>query len=452
VAVPLTRRALAWFALALPLALLAAGCKLPVQRGRWNVVFVVVDTLRADRLSAYGYGRPTSPRFDAFAKGGYLFTDARAQASCTYPSVNSLLTSRYPARFLDQPGGALGIPSGVRSLPEILAAHGWSTGAVSASAVVRATPSDTNPSGGFGRGFGQFDEECTWRDATCVTQRGLDEVGRLREPFLLYLHYLDPHGPYKPPQPFRRRFRIGTSDQVWAVKGNPNLLTAWLEGKGKKVDYTPADVGFMSGLYDGEVAFWDDRFGLLLDELQQRGLLDRTVVVVVADHGEAFLEHGSLKHCRTVYDEEVKTPLLLRLPRQRGGERLAGAVQNLDVMPTLLDLLGLPLAPQQLEGVSLLPRLDGRGPGGELAFSMINNQRSVSDGRYKLVRDFARNSWALFDLARDAGERHDIARQRPAELERLRAALEKMLARTEGPGADERSREATARLHALGYL
>jgi arylsulfatase A-like enzyme len=434
------------------LAVLAASCRLPIQRGRWNVLVVVVDTLRADRLGAYGYRRPTSPSFDALAAESFLFTDARAQSACTFPSVNSLLTSRYPSRFLGQPAGAMGIPAGTPSVAEILRAGGWSTAAVSASAVVREHPSRHNPSGGFGRGFDRFDEDCLWRDASCVTRRGLESVARLREPFFLYLHYLDPHGPYDPPQPFRKRFRVGRTTQPWALRGNPSPLARMLDGTGGEVAYRPPDVRFLQGLYDGEIAFFDSQLGALLEELRERRLLGRTIVVVVADHGESFLEHGTVKHCRSVFDSEVKTPFLVRLPRQRAGARLAGAVQNVDLVPTLLDLLGLPLAGRGFEGRSLVARLEGAPPTDELAFAAMGAQRSVADGRYKLIADLGSGSWRLFDLRADPGELRDVAARAPEPLARLRRALRGWVSEVEGEKGLLESEEAQRRLRALGYL
>lgn len=432
------------------LALLLSSCRLPIQRGRWNVVVVVVDTLRADRLGAYGYPRGTSPSFDALAAESYLFTDARAQASCTFPSVNSLLTSRYPARFLGQPGGALGIPAGMPSLAELLQARGWSTAAVSASAIVRQTPTRFNPTAGFARGFERFDEECLWRGAACVTNHGIAATARLREPFFLYLHYIDPHGPYDPPQPFRKQFRIGRTSQPWLPRGDPTPIARTLEG-GPRVTWTRRELRFLQGLYDGEVAYVDSQLGKLVDELRKKGLLQRTILVVLSDHGESFLEHQTVRHCETVFDGEVKTPLLLRLPRQRHGEKLSGAVENLDVVPTLVDLLGLPVDGQGFEGRSLLPRLDGKAGGERYAYSMMNRWRSVADDRYKLVTELGTNDWRLFDLRRDPGEQHDVKSEAKEAFARLRKALQEQLARTETPEVTRYAAEADARLRALGY-
>jgi len=434
----------------LAVALLLSSCRLPIQRGRWNVVVVVVDTLRADRLGAYGYPRGTSPSFDALAGESYLFTDARAQASCTFPSVNSLLTSRYPARFLGQAGGAFGIPQGTPSLAELLVARGWSTAAVSASAIVRKSPTRFNPSGGFARGFERFDEECLWRGAACVTNHGIAATARLREPFFLYLHYIDPHGPYDPPKPFRKQFRIGRTSQPWLVHGDPAPIARTLEG-GPRVSWTPRELRFLQGLYDGEVAYVDAQLGKLVEELRKKGLLQRTILVVLSDHGESFLEHGTVRHCQTVFDAEVKTPLLLRLPRQRHGEKLGGAVENLDVVPTLVDMLGLPVEGQRFEGRSLLPRLDGKAGGERYAFSMVNRWRGVADDRYKLVTELGTDDWRLFDLRRDPGEQRDVKGEAKEAFARLRKALQEQLARTETPEVTRYAAEADARLRAVGY-
>src|ERR1044072_9071971 len=369
--------------LLIAVALVAVSCRLPLQRGRWNVIVVMVDTLRADHLAAYGYTRPTSPNFDALAAQSYLFTDARSQASCTYPSVNSVLTSRYPSRFLGQAEGRFGIPDNVRTIGEILGAQGWSTAAVSASPVVRKNPTRYNPGGGFDRGFGRFDEECLWHPGACVSNRGLATAERLREPFFLYLHYMDPHGPYDPPQPYRKQFRAGRTQERWALRGDVNPLQRFLDGTGPPATYGPAALRFCEGLYDGEIAYFDAQLGRLVDQLRGRRLLDRTILVVLSDHGESFLEHGKLKHCQSVYDSEVKVPFLVRLPRQHRGERIAGPIENLDLVPTLLDLLALPVEGQGFEGRSLMPRLAGKPAGERLAFSMIQRQRSAAGAAYK---------------------------------------------------------------------
>jgi arylsulfatase A-like enzyme len=182
-----------------------------------NLLLVLVDTLRADHLSSYGYPRNTSPRIDAWAAENLLFESARSQAPCTFPSVNSLLTSRDPIHFHGRRGDDLGIPADFLSLPEILSERGFTTAAVSDSPIVRRTPSKYNTAGNFGRGFHTFDESCYAPnfhfDAACVNRRAtllLDELGQNSDsPFFLYLHYMPTHGRYQPPASHKRRFGLG---------------------------------------------------------------------------------------------------------------------------------------------------------------------------------------------------------------------------------------------------
>jgi arylsulfatase len=200
----------------------AAGCARKAPRRPINVIVILVDTLRADHLSGYGYHRNTSPMIDRFARTGVLFERNWSQAPCTYPSVNSLLTSRYPVHLLEgQEQQNLGITEGIPTLAEMLEARGYDTYAISASPIVRVTPSRFNKAGGFGRGFDQFDEDCLWKDASCINRKA-EGIVRTHasnpesRPFFLYLHYMDPHGPYQPPERFSSRFAGSyTGEKEW---------------------------------------------------------------------------------------------------------------------------------------------------------------------------------------------------------------------------------------------
>ena len=167
----------------------ATGCDQPPRpeaRGpeAKNVIIVLVDTLRADHMSTYGYERPTSPYLDEFAAGALVFEHTRSQSSCTFPSVNSLMTSRYPDVFARQGEGQFGIPAKYPAIAEILDDLGYYTVAVSQSPVVRNTPSEHNPNGGFGRGFDRFVEGCVWRHGTCLNRRIFKELDLVGEPVL----------------------------------------------------------------------------------------------------------------------------------------------------------------------------------------------------------------------------------------------------------------------------
>lgn len=421
-----------------------------------NVVLVLVDTLRADHLSLYGYGRPTSPRLEALARSAAVFSDARAQAPCTFPSANSILTGEYPQAFLGQADGALGIPSEKRSLAEILAARGYRTAAISASPIVRKSPSRFNPGGGFDRGFGQFEESCLWGSAACVNAAALQQVEQGAAPFFLYLHYLDPHGPYRPPAGHPRAFAPPDyTGGEGVAAGDPNPLAKALEAGQAP---SPADVAHLAALYDDEIAYFDARFGELVDDLAARGVLDHTLLVLLADHGEEFLDHGHLKHCHTLFDSEIRTPLLIRPPGGLpGGRRIAGGAANLDVVPTILDYLEM--APAGLPGTSLRPRIEGAGPVDEEerpVFAAWGALRSVTTGGRKLVYDLDADRFALFELASDPAELRDLAAEKPAWVSPLRRLLFPWVIAQEGADSREKSlRQGAAareRLRSLGYL
>jgi len=436
-----------------PAALLLLSCHREPARPR-NVLFILVDTLRADRLGIYGYGRRTSPNLDAFARRAVRFDNARSQASCTFPSANSILTSRWPAAFLGQPDQAVGIPPGIPSLAEILQSHGYRTVAVSASAVVRNTPSPYNPSAGFGRGFEVFDETCEWRSAACVNRKAMPHLQEGERPLFLYLHYLDPHAPYQPPKTWRRRFAVGQPADRWVRKGDPNPLGRWIYAHKKNPGLTPANLQFLKDLYDEEIAFFDAQFAVLIDKLRAAGLLEDSILVFTSDHGEELLEHGHVNHCRVLFDSSIRVPLFLRIPGVKA-RTVAPPVQSLDLVPTILDYLGIDAKPYRLEGRSLRPLLVGQGAG-DVQFGLQGTYRSVADGRFKLIQDLDSGAVSLFDLAADPGETADVLiRQRRAYF-RLRGALTAWLARTEGNGTAEESvrkaRETDGRLRSLGYI
>lgn len=436
-----------------PAALFAlSACQPEAPSPLPNVILVLVDTLRAENLSLYGYDRPTSPRLEELAHSSAVFLAARAQAPCTFPSANSILTGEFPQAFLGQSGGAMGIPPATLSLAERLLGRGYRTAAVSASPIVRKSPSRFNPGGGFERGFERFHEDCLWQGAACVNGAALGLVDELPEPFFLYLHYLDPHGPYRPPAGHARKFAAaGPAGAPGVAEGDPNPLSKAIEAGAVP---EPADLVHLEALYDDEIAYFDARFGELVDTLRARGVLDRSVLVLVADHGEQFFEHGHLKHCHTLFDAEIRTPLLVRPPGGlETGRRLTGDAANLDVVPTILDYLGLPA--EGLPGVSLGPRIAGR-EAGRPAFAAWGAYRSVTSDGWKMIYDLGPETFHLYDLASDPAERNDLAPSMPEKVSPLRRQLFAWLIAQEGAGSRERSlregRSAADRLKSLGYL
>ncbi len=420
-----------------------------------NVVLIVLDTLRADHLSSYGYGRQTSPNLDAFGRAHARFTEARSQATCTYPSVNSLFTSRSAFHFLGQRRGRIGIPARYPTLAELLRAHGLRTGAVSASSVVRRTPSEHNPFGEFERGFDSFDERCLHRRADCVNRRARQFLNHTGEPFFLYLQYVDPHSSYAPPAAYRDRFTAPYDGPQWVKDGNAAPLFNSLLGRGEHVDAAPSDLQHLVDLYDGEIAALDARLGELLADLERRALMDDTVVVITADHGEEFLEHGMIWHCFNLFEPTLHVPLFVHVPGAAPRPAEAAVVQNLDIVPTILDALGVP-PPPELEGRSFLPLLRGTPAAPRPAFALQGELRSVSDGRFKLVANAATGATALYDLVADPGETRDVAASERPAFHALRGELAQWLARVEGERTAEQNRalaeETQELLHSLGYL
>ncbi|HKH47044.1 MAG TPA: sulfatase [Thermoanaerobaculia bacterium] len=431
---------------------------------RLNLLLIVVDTLRADHLGVYGYARNTSPHVDAFARRSLFFRNARSQAACTFPSVNSILTSRYPFAFLDQLDQAMGIPEAIPSIAEILHPRGYRTVAISTSAIVRQSPSHRNPTGGFGRGFDEFHEDCLWRPAKCVNQQAFAELDRARggdAPLFLYLHYIDPHDPYAPPDSYERRFAHGCPAKDFIRKGSPNPIGKWIYRGGPDPGVTPEDLQHLRDLYDDEIAYFDGQFKELLHALESGGWLDNSIVVFAADHGEEFLEHGHIEHCRAVFDTLVKTPLFVHVPGV-AARTIEEPVQNLDIMPTLLDYAGVPAGPARLEGRSLRPLINQKidkaqaPPGDPHQYSLAGPYRGVADGRFKLIEHLGTGDFQLFDLRRDPGETNDVRAAERRSFHRLRGALSAWIDRTEGVGQTgeslRKTREAEEKLRALGYL
>lgn len=439
--------------LALLAAALAFACSKPEPPRPRNVIFVLVDTLRADHLGVYGYSRPTSPNVDAFAAESLHFDNARSQASCTFPSANSILTSRYPSAFLGQPAPSqLGIPKSIPSIAEILKERGWRTAAVSASPVVRNTPGRFNPGAGFGRGFDSFHEDCVWKNAACVNRAAFPLLKTDDpRPLFLYLHYLDPHGPYAPPKRHPRRWALGRPEKEFVRDGNPNPIGDMLYKGAPDPGATPADLQHLIDLYDEEIAFFDGEFAELLKAIEAAGLMEDSILVFASDHGEEFLEHGHIKHCRTVFDASIKTPLFLRIPGV-DPRRLAEPVQNLDLVPTLLDYLRVDTAGLTFEGESLRPLIEGTGELDPHQYGMQGTLRSAADGQHKLIHDLGKGSYALYDLQGDPGETRDTLRGERRIFHRLRQSLTAWLGRTEGKGKADESLEAERRLRSLGYL
>jgi arylsulfatase A-like enzyme len=449
-----------------------------------NLVYIVVDTLRADALSCYGYPRPTSPRLDALAAQGALFEDLMASAAWTKPTTGTLLTGLYPSRHgALHHGSMLRLPSGQRTLAEAFQSAGWHTAAIVTnpniqavfdfdrgfdtyfdSPVVDTLPKAALRTAWFGRLLIALTRyQFNWNyanDNQEVNRRALPWLAANQDRrFLLYLHYIDPHSPYAPPGEYRRRF------------AQSHGLVLHNQRKAK--------VG--RDLYDGEVAYQDMGLGQVFDELERLGLTDRTLVAITADHGEEWFEFGSLGHGQSLSQPLVHVPLILAGPGVPPGQRVAAPVETVGLPATLLELCGLLESGARFgDGQSFAGLLRGQPDAGaplflENEFSMEHDIKDdfvlsgVRQGELKLVlteKSIYRAEagdilpmYELFDLARDPGERQDRfdetgLAQRRDELMRALEAHARFLAeeglRDQPPGllTDEMRRQ----LEALGYL
>ncbi|TMB59285.1 MAG: sulfatase, partial [Deltaproteobacteria bacterium] len=323
--------------------------------GAPSVLVVLVDTLRADHLGCYGAAPSPSPVVDRLAAGGLVFEQAVAQSSWTMPSVATLFTGLHPRSHgvvgasADADGAASDpgfLADTLPTLAEHAEAAGITTVGVSASPLVsRAT--------NLARGFETFVEfgwdraRHDWPPAAEVNARFLAWLERNRGlRFLAYLHYMDPHDPYTPPAALRPPAPPGVRPAVAA--GQADVLARRLAG----APLSAAEVEHLRRLYDAEIRAWDAELGTLLDTLADRGVADSTIVVLTADHGEEFQEHGRLKHRIHLYDELLHVPLVIAGPGVRPG-RVAEQAQGIDLFPTLAALLGT-APPRGLPGHDLL--------------------------------------------------------------------------------------------------
>jgi len=421
----------------------------------WDVILISLDTLRADHLGAYGYQRPTSPNLDALAREGVLFKWAIAQAPWTRPSHLAMFTGLYPVE-----AGAAPTPT----LAETLRRHGYRTTALTGAGQIDYRFEV------FARGFESY-RASRWNEhPEWVTQL---LAARRARPDLLFLHTYKVHDPYEEHDfvdDFARG-RIGESfgKRDWQALGHK------LDGDEQR---------YVTALYDGGVALADRQVGEVMRQLRAAGLLDRTIVVVTSDHGEQLWEHGSWRHGMNMYEHQLHVPLIVRLPpplmrelaKKRGDRTGRGLVidrqvQSIDIYPTIVDLLGLPV-PEGLRGRSLRPLLEGK-PAEELtreAFAENTNistweRKALRTERFKFIVSIPRGPvrkkrlqryYELYDLRRDPREQVNLAKAHPDVVQFLAGRMQAIRQTAHAGKLQEElpanvDDELKAQLKALGY-
>jgi arylsulfatase len=451
----------------------AAALELAPSAQRLPPVFLVlVDTLRADHLSVYGYGKPTSPHLDALAADGVVHTRAFAPAPWTRPSCGALLSSRHPPEI-----GLRGLRSRLHPevpiLPQFLRAEGYATAGIVSSVHISAQY-------GFDKGWDRLDIGASYLrwtgvaralrrlrllprsdtypryDAAELTDRAiawLDARAGDEHPPFLYLHYADPHEPYAPPAA-EDRWREFAGEAARALAAPPSGPP-----RSGRV-HSPAEADALVARYDAEIAYFDRHFGRFLEALRERGLYDEALVIVTSDHGEEFAEHGGFAHAHSLYNELLHVPLVIKYPAglrvSPGSEaEVAGLV---DVVPTVRDVLGASWPVAGFRGQSLLA-----GGGRHERFLYADNAkpalRALTGSRHKLIQRLDPGGGVAeeryYALDSDFGERGDGALPASLPEARLRSFRERLAALYD-PDAPVRDvaidADTAEELRALGYL
>ncbi|MBN2490041.1 MAG: sulfatase [Planctomycetes bacterium] len=463
----------------------------PVPReGAPSLILISVDSLRPDHLGCYGYHRNTSPTIDRIAREGALFETAMSSTSWTLPAHAALFTS-LPDRVHGCVDDLQWLDGSRLTLAEALRAVGYKTAGFFSGPYL-------HPCFGFSQGFDRY-HDCTSYSRKSIEliqeKRFLDPLGPgqrmsfdlmklshdditnptvLREvtswlaqrpegPFFLFIHLWDVHYDYVAPPPYDTLF---DPDYRGPVDGR-NLLGACR----KPPHWTAADVAHLEALYDGEIRSTDDTIARILEALEAEGLEDGILLAITADHGEAFYEHGLHGHRLTLHDEEVRIPLILRYPPAiPAGTRVGGQACIIDIAPTLLELAGAPPLPHAL-GRSLVPVLEGSAGGApdEPAVCELTVPASgvhlfaLRTPSWKVIYDFSRRDFRVFDLARDPAERTPLDENTSpfnlAELHGLyrgtAVKLQEAARRLPTPGERDTppiSKMTEAQLRTLGYL
>lgn len=462
-----------------------------------NIIVLVLDTLRYDHLSCYGYHRQTTPFIDSLAREGVVFEQCTATSPWTLPSHVSLFTGTYCSRHRVSFSN-ITVPPSLKTLAGWLAQHGYQTLGLSSNTWLR-------PETGLTRGFDDFylvNEASVhqrtklqkalfylkkkWR--SLFADKGAARTGKMvhdwlrrrydrKRPLFLFINYLEPHLPYRPPRAYRRLYARPPARQV--------NQDAWAYFAGE-VSMTAADFQALAGLYDAEIRYTDDQLRKLWRTLQEAGVLDEAMVVITADHGENIGDHDLMDHQYSLHDTLLHVPCIFWSSAARhplSPARIKHPVQLCDILPTLAQLLRIddPTLATQVQGVSFLPYLQAGNAATAVrhwsaaeylepnlyifqrrfpAFDYSDFDvrfRTIAFEGYKYIHDDSGREW-LYYLPQDTAELYDLSRQKSGRCRQARALLEQALGVEDFPEAQEMAPPdfddpaVKARLRALGYL
>lgn len=427
-----------------------------------KVILISLDTLRADHLGAYGYSRSTSPYMDQLAADSVLFENVYAHSPWTLPSHMSMLfslnTASHQVYFNDQR-----IDSSVSSMASYLRRQGYLTQAITGGGYVSSIF-------GFAKGFDWYEEpvggqRAALRDDEAAylfdkTSRWLEE--HKDKKFFLFLHTFQTHGPYRCPSPWNEAFLA--PDAEW----DELALRNFLDGKGDDYVFTNKQKQNIIDLYDGEIKYTDEvLIKPLVEQLKTLGIYDNTLLIITSDHGEEFHDHGGWLHGRTLYDELIKVPLIMKLPDSKNkGTRVSSIVRLIDIMPTVLDTAGI--AYRDIDGRTLVDPILKKETQDRIFISDLAHKNtpipcpaltSTNRGRIKFIIERSEDgvkSIETYDLTADPKEQNNIFQ----EVQVMRDEVVKFLTnyyeeKKKQAGSTEQiemGKELEEKLKALGYL
>lgn len=450
-----------------------------------NVLLITIDSLRADHVSCLGYHRETTPAIDNLAQTGFLFTQAIANGSTTPTSFPSLLTSSYPSMYGYQPH----LSKSRTTIAEVLRASGHHTAAFHSNPYLSRYY-------GYDRGFDTFEDfifskagqlalkmttgqiklkmtkgidpttkkhmklpyllrgtlavvrefvntklellkplPTPYERADLISEKAVLWLGQHTDNFFLWIHYMDSHFPYQPRPEYLHQLQIKGITKSQIIK-----LRRQMEKKllGKSVQISDGDLRKVVDLYDGEIVYTDDAIASLLVELEKVGAYDDTLIIVTADHGDEFNEHGEVGHWAKLYDELIRVPLIIKWPSSHGGVVIEEQVQLLDIAPTILDFLGIE-KPGGFQGTSLIPLMEGKGRRGMDSTGVIsetvhNKGRVPRDGKGKRLTSYRTEEWKyiideetgrgeLYNLQDDPQEKKNLVDREPQKAAEFRSRI-----------------------------
>lgn len=387
------------------------------NNNRPNVVFIIINAARADHLGTYGYKRDTAPNIDRLAKKAVIFEQAIAQAHWTLPSLASILTSRYPHTLGIYERGQK-IPEEELTLAEILKRYGYKTAAFVGGL-------DTDAAFGFAQGFDYYFDET--KDSPIGSFKDIipNAIEWLKDnknnKFFLLIHGYDVHPPFNQPAPYKDMYDPdykGIIDELpldYSLLKNIRKDSVFINGKTVKL--SKEDINHIIANYDAGISYADKLIGEFLNTIDNLDLSSNTIIIITSEHGEELLDHGSFDRFgkSNLYDEVIRVPLIIKNPNiDFKGERITNQVQLIDIMPTILDFLGIPID-RESQGLSLAPLIQKRGVKDDFnqyVYSEAGLQKwAIRTSQWKLIYD--NGSYQLYNLKEDNLEVNNLAVKRP---------------------------------------